>query len=221
MSVFQAFFDAGGDPNDARIRVLSMAGWVAPENRWRQLERAWIQVCKREGVNGLHMREFAHSTGEYAHWKGDEQRRARFLGDLAKVIHTYTNRDFSQTFFLDGYRAVDAQFEFHERVGHPYALCALRCISQVRDWMNKHPHDDIMFVFEKGDAHQAELIDLLKRDEVDLWIDPLFMEKRWTTAAGEIKTVPALECADFSAYEHHKTITDLRLKGKLKGRTSM
>ncbi len=157
MAVFVAYFDAGGDPEDPNIHVMSVAGWIAPEANWRRLERAWKKICDREGVSGLHMRKFAHSEGEYGAWLGNEPRRQKFLGDLAAVIHRHTNRDFSQDLFLDGYRAVDAQYEFHERVAHPYAIGAWLCISRVRRWMSeKHPHDDVLFVFEKGDAHQDE-----------------------------------------------------------------
>ncbi len=79
MTVFQAFFDAAGDPDDPNVHVFGLAGWIAPEARWRRLERAWKKVCDREGVTGLHMRDFAHSIGEYAGWKDDGDRRKQFF----------------------------------------------------------------------------------------------------------------------------------------------
>jgi hypothetical protein len=168
------------------------------------------------------MKEFAHSSGEYRDWKGDESRRKQFLSDLAKTVLRNTNRDFSLSAFLAGYRAVDAQFEFHERVGHLYGICAIQLIRHVQDWMAKtHPRDDVMFVFEKGDYRQEEVLLHLRRDKLDLGIEPIFMEKRWTDKRGVIHTVPALECADFLAYEHHKTMTDVYAKHKKKARGSM
>ncbi len=221
VAVFVAYFDAAGDSADPNIHVLSVAGWIAPQSKWRQLERAWSKVCEREGVSALHMKDFAHSTGEYSAWKGDEGRRQRFLSDLVKTVRRHTNRDFSQSAFLDGYRAADKKYEFHERVGHPYAICALMCINNVRDWMSKtHPKDDVLFVFEKGDRYQHELIQLLSRDKIDLGLDPQFIEKRWQDGSS-MGFTRALECADFLAYEHHKTLTDAYLKQKTKARTSM
>lgn len=220
MAVFVAYFDAAGDPKDPNIRVLSVAGWIATEAKWRRLERAWRRICLEAGVSGLHMNELAHFLGEYATWRDDEEKRANFLSDAVRTIHAHTNRDFSQSAYLDGYRAVDAQFEFSERMGHPYSLCALRCIQHVLAWMSrKHPNDDVLFVFEKGDAHQDEIALQLKRYEIDLGIEPIFMSKE--IAKGLVsRTVPALECADFLAYEHHKTLTDVYVKNKEKARTS-
>lgn len=221
MAVFVGYFDASGDLEDPSTHVLSVAGWIAPEAKWRRLERAWKKICDREGVSGLHMKEFAHFQGEYRDWKGDELRRQKFLSDLAGVIHSHTNRDFSQSLFLDGYRAIDAQFRFHEHVGHPYAIGAWRCISKVREWMaKKHPSDDVLFVFEKGDAHQEDLIRLLRVDNIDLGIEPQFMKKRWKVG-NVIRTVPALECADFMAYEQHKNLTDIYLKKRKRARGSL
>ena len=159
MAVFVAYFDASGDPDDPACRVLTVAGWIAPEAKWRRLERAWKAVCGREGVSGLHMKDFAHSRHEFTTWKGDEPRRQRFLSDLAQIIRHYTNREFSHSMFLDGYRAVNAQYELRERVGSPYALGAWLSISAVQDWMRKtHPDDDVLFVFEKGDGDEGAII---------------------------------------------------------------
>ena len=86
--------------------------------------------------------------------------------------------------FLDGYRAVDEQFEFHERIGHRFAICAVMCINAVNDWMVKtYPKDDVMFIFEKWDSYQGDLLDMLRRDKRKL--DPnaiVFMDKCWKTA---------------------------------------
>jgi len=60
-----------------------------------------------------------------------------------------------------------------------------------------------MFVFEKGDSFQDEIIQMLRRDKVDLGIDPMFISKRWIVG-DRVRVVRALECADFLAYKTHK-----------------
>lgn len=221
MAVFVAYFDAGGSTEDPNSRIISIAGWIATEARWRRLEKAWRTICDHEGVSGLHMKDFAHSRGEFQGWAGDETRRQRFLADLAAAIHRHTNRDFSCSLFLDGYRAVDEQYKFHEHVGHPYMIGGWACIQSVREWMAKtHPDDLTLFVFEKGDAHQSELLGLLKRDGIDLGHDPIFMKKRWKEG-GKSYTSPALECADYLAYEHVKNLTDIINGKRTKARGSL
>ena len=221
MAVFFAYFDASGDADDPACRVLSVAGWIAPETKWRRLEHAWKRVCDREGVSGLHMKDFAHSRREFEGWKCDEPRRQRFLGDLAKIIHHHTNREFSHTMFLDGYRAVNEQYELREHVGSPYAIGVWLSILAVQDWMKKtHPSDDVLFAFEKGDGDEGLITRQLKSDGIDLGVDPIFLKKHWSDDDGQIRTVPALECADFLAYEHAKGMTDVYLRHKTRARKS-
>src|SRR5688572_26733859 len=120
MAVFVACFDAGGSTEDKNAHVLSIAGWIAPESKWRRLESRWREILRRQGVTAFHMKDVAHHRGEFTSWKGDEDRRRRFLSDLAEAITHHTNRDFSVSMFLDGYREVERQFELSERIGHPY-----------------------------------------------------------------------------------------------------
>lgn len=77
-----------------------------------------------------------------------------------------------------------------------------------------------MFVFEKGDPHQDEIIQMLRRDRIDLGIDPIFAEKRWHVGES-IRVLRPLECADFLAYEHHKVLMDAYLRSKGTARTSL
>jgi hypothetical protein len=59
----------------------------------------------------------------------------------------------------------------------------------------------------------------LRRRNIDLDLKPQFVKKRWTVG-NIVRTLPALECADFLAYERHKGFTDLHLKAKTQSRTS-
>jgi hypothetical protein len=219
MPVSIAYFDAGGSAADPKSRVLSVAGYIATQERWDRLERDWIAVLEREQISIFHMKDVAHWRGEFRSWKDDEPRRQRFLNDLAAIIRRHTRREFSVSIFLDGYRAVDAAYRLHEEVGHPYMACAWLCISDVLAWAKEQrPLHEILFVFEKGDAHQAELTRLLRQSHVKLGEDPIFLDKN---AAGDGHGCVPLQCADFLAYEHAKNLTDIYLKGRTKARGSL
>lgn len=45
-----------------------------------------------EGVRELHMSKLAHFQGEYRPWKGDENRRIRFIKKIVAIIKKYTIR---------------------------------------------------------------------------------------------------------------------------------
>ena len=73
----------------------------------------------KEGITMFHMNKFAHSTGEFSRWKGDEDRRQRFLQKLKKIIKTKTHKGFSATLLLDSYQQVNRRVLLRERLGRP------------------------------------------------------------------------------------------------------
>ena len=78
--MFKAYFDASGHP--AEGKVVSVAGFVAEETQWQHFQRNWQNTLDDFGVQALHMREFAHSVGEFTEWKNDEPKRRDFLKRL-------------------------------------------------------------------------------------------------------------------------------------------
>src|SRR5258707_733544 len=63
-----------------------VAGWAAPVGFWDQAEIDWTLALAKFDVPYFHMREFAHSIGPFAKWKGKEGTRRRFLETLAEII---------------------------------------------------------------------------------------------------------------------------------------
>jgi hypothetical protein len=58
---------------------------------------------------------------------------------------------------LDHYDDVNGEFEL-DSLCKPYGLCACQVIRDVQLWMHsKHPSDDVLFVFERGDLDQGDL----------------------------------------------------------------
>lgn len=221
MAIFDTYFDAGASAEDPTCRVLSVAGYISTRAKWKILQREWQKVVDKEGVSALHMNDLAHSVHEFADWKGDEPRRQRFLAALAKIIKKRTHREFSCSVFLDGYRAVNACYELQETIGRPYVFAAWRAIDQAESWLKKRGDDSgSLYIFEKGDLGQVELIDHLKKMKVHLPVDPIFMEQSWIEE-GETFWSQELQTADFIAYEHSKNLTDVIVNSRSKARGSL
>lgn len=198
-----------------------MAG-IRTRAKWRRFEKEWQAILDREGVTALHMKEFAHSTGEFKAWKGDENRRRTFLADLARVIKRRTNRDFSISVFMDAYRAINSTYQFEEHVGNPYAFAAWQAILRVRRFLKRRHGDEgaSLYVFEKGDAGQSQLSEVLSKNGINLIVEPIFMEKSWQEDGAKRYSLP-LQAADYLAYESTKLITDLLQKAKSTARGSL
>lgn len=189
MAMFTTYFDASGSPDQGP--ALSVAGFVATAEQWIEFERNWKTALDAYGVSQLHMKEFAHSVGDFASWKGDEPRRQSFVKRLANVIKTRARYSVVSCVMLDHYRKVDEIYPLHE-MNKPFALAGITAIQKVKDWAKtrKIDEDEIAYVFEDGDKDKGDLIRCSERDHK---IIPVFMKKHQSTA---------FQAADLLAYEH-------------------
>jgi hypothetical protein len=195
--IWDCYFDTAGTESAANGTVLVTVGVVAERDKWTRFDRRWLRILEDEGVRGLHMREFAHSTGQYKAWKGDEPRRAAFLQALIGEIKRSINTGFVSGLVLPDYRTLDKQYRLTEAVGGPYSFAQAGTMARAFDWLwkRKHPGDGIGFFIEKGDAGQNALIPFMQRE----WdIEPLIVPR--VNTHGE--EITPFQVADFIAYEH-------------------
>jgi hypothetical protein len=179
-----------------------VAGFVAPNDQWAEFERNWNDCLKDFGVSALHMREFAHSRGEFSSWKGDEDKRRRFLGRLINIIQTRVWHSFASAVIMDDYRKVDSKYCLSE-FSRPFALAACTCLTKLNHWCKRWitPEDEIAIVFEDGDEDKGALIEAIKKH---FTITPTFLSKG--------KSV-AFQAADLLAYEHLSVNKKVKEKG--------
>ena len=188
-SDFSAYFDESGTKADTQAVVV--AGFIAPTEQWLAFERDWKSILSMFGVNSLHMRHFAHSTGEYVSWKGNESRRRDFLSRLIGTIKIRAHHSFACAVLMDAYRLADSKYKLHEVIT-PYTLAARTCVGKAYDWA-KHFNingDHIAFFFEDGSEDKS---DLMRRMERDGKRAPVFLTKNQSVV---------FQAADLLAYEH-------------------
>lgn len=193
MAMFTVYFDCSGHPNDTN--VLSVAGFVANSGQWIRFEKEWKKVLAVFGVSSLHMKNFAHSTGEFASWKGDETKRRAFLASLIRVLKKRARHSFVSSVYLPDYREIDAVHHIR-KVRSPLAMAGCSCIQKVQNWAlgNKFELSEMVYVFEDGDADKSNLF---QAAEHDLGVHPIFMKKEQSSA---------FQAADLLAYEHLKAV---------------
>jgi hypothetical protein len=139
------------------------------------------------------MRDFAHSTGEYKTWKGDNAKREKFLSALIRVIHKTARHSFASSLYLPDYRAIDNAHNIRA-LRTPFAFVGNTVLQNARNWAIESGLNvnDILFVFEDGDADRANFF---KAAINDVGITPQFMTKNQSAA---------FQAADLLAYEHLK-----------------
>jgi hypothetical protein len=188
MRVFTAYFDGSGSPDDTVAIVV--AGFVAPAEQWIEFKRNWNDCLRDFGVSSLHMRNFAHSRGEFATWKGNEDRRRGFLGRLISIIRVRVWHSFACAVVMEDYRSVDGKFCLSE-FSKPYALAGCTCLTKVERWKERFckSEDEVAVVFEDGDKDKGDLI----RAARSFSVSPSFLTKQGTVA---------FQAADLLAYEH-------------------
>ena len=116
---FIAYIDGSGDGTDPKTTVVSVGGYIAHESRWAEFERRWRAALDVNGVPALHMKEFAHSTGPFKDWKGNEPKRSSFLADLVAIINDCTIQTVSTTILMNAYRQVNDRYAIEEAFGGP------------------------------------------------------------------------------------------------------
>src|SRR5260370_3439454 len=127
-NVLTVYFDESGSPDDTKAVVV--AGFLASERQWIEFERNWTDALSHFGVSRVHMREFAHSLGEFKQWKGDENKRRKFLSRLISIIRTRASHSFADAVLMEDYRKVDQAYHLNE-IFKPYTIAARTCVTKA------------------------------------------------------------------------------------------
>jgi hypothetical protein len=179
------------------MRAMTFAGFVSRASKWDRFNREWSQILADEGVSSLHMTDFASSQGEYKSWKGNTDRRRRFIARLVSCIKRNTNKGFSSGIFIDDYNAINAEFMLAESMGQPYTLCGYSCLGALEKWaINKRTRKAAMLVaIEEGDEDQGELIQVAGSDG-------------FRVIALSKAEVPAFQAADLIGWKSRTVLQD-------------
>jgi hypothetical protein len=160
-----------------RTLALTMAGYVSDVTKWTKLEEHWQQILSAHNIMFFHMTDCVSFRGEFANWRDKPDVRKRVINDLTECARRFTNKRFSASVVIHDYNRVDAEYQLHEHIGHPYSLCGTSCIEHVRTWARNRSVEanDITFVFEAGDEHKGDFQEICQRR---FGIAPLFRLKK-------------------------------------------
>lgn len=204
VGMFQAYFDESGGADHGFITVC---GWVASVERWRQFESDWKAMLAQFDVPYFHLKELSQCRGPYSKWFGQKsaERDALFV-EAARIIRGTVERAFLCAVWYNAFLKVNERFYLKKHQRSPYAIAGRFCIARANDYVQGQGRTlrDIVYVFEDGGPDVGGLVDLVKRSDLKL---PSFESSRDT--ANQFATVQ-LQAADYLAYELRKAVVDHR-----------
>lgn len=206
MFAFTGYFDASGG-KDAEI--TSVAGWMATIGEWEHFETDWRILLAKYDLPYFHMKEFAHSTGPFKDWKGEDNKRQNFMRLAVDVIRSRVHWGVACGVEHDVFKKVNAEYRLAEAVGNEYSFAARDCMAQANKWVRKvQTGIQVNYVFDEGDRGAGRLVDIVQRHNLAIPNDdrrqlsiPIFKPSR---DKGERKGLVPLQAADFAAYEYLK-----------------
>jgi hypothetical protein len=87
MVVVTSYMNETGHSDEPDFRFAGRAGFVAPVDAWEKLGSAWQEILDIFHLKEpFHMKDFAHSAGQFKDWKGKETKRQLLFGSLVRVI---------------------------------------------------------------------------------------------------------------------------------------
>jgi len=156
--MFTSYFDASGTK---RASVLTVAGFISRVGKWDRFNDQWSAILASEGVPSFHMTDFVSSKKVFSGWKGQTERRKKFVANLADCIRKNTNKGFGHSVVISDFDEINEGFMLREHAGTPFVMSVRTCLGGVKKWAlkKKVPTDHILVMVEKGDEDQGELVD--------------------------------------------------------------
>lgn len=126
MLKLEGYFDESGHADDPEANVVGMAGFVAPLGAWTNFEDQWKNALTVAGLkDSFHMKDFAHSQGQFTSWKGDEKKRRLFFRRLIEIIAETKATPIGAAVLLSSFASLTPtqQSQFVD----PYYICFQTC----------------------------------------------------------------------------------------------
>jgi hypothetical protein len=184
MTEYSLYLDDSGHPKDQPYVVV--AGFVASESQWLSFAPVWKAALAKYGLgDAFHMTDFSSNR------KFSQLRREQILGELRRIIRSYTVAAFASAVVMVDYRRVNDLFTLEETLGAPYALVVREITRQLNAWQKEvfESEDRLLLFVEEGTLHFGDLEQIAKRDGLP-----------YPTRVP--KSLPAVQPADMLGWEY-------------------
>jgi len=210
MAVFSAYFDESKSaPNiSAHVNIMCVAGYVSRIGGWRTFEDRWREFLKKHEIEYLHMNELFAFRGQFARFQ-DQASLIALLKDAVSVIRcdtaslrTYDLKDVSCIVYVDHLQRINRELG----VGlDPYAVAVAVCRYQLFLECS-YPVEMIVDHFKgcsKKLRWSEEYLESYQRGG-ELCVERISAVPSRVPS----KELPALQAADFAAWEMRRYFSE-------------
>jgi len=197
-----SFMDETGHADDPTLHFAGMAGFVAPLGNWEVFEERWNSALKNAGLTEpFHMKEFAHSVGQFESWKGKEELRQLFFGHLIKIIQDTQADPVGVAISVNDFNSLtpSQQSSFG---GDPYYIAFQKCTRGAASsalFEAKEEQVAMVFAFQGEFGNRAEQLWYAMQKSPK--VEDIIKERMGSYASCTPKKMCQLQAADLFAYE--------------------
>lgn len=161
--MLEAYFDESGTHGE-KSGVVTVAGFVAQQEKWAAFAVEWREFLRREGVNCFHRAHLESFAGEFGRDKGwDEERRNRVVNEAQALIGKYVYLGIAHSVIKADYDEVMTG-EVRRKLGAKYyTFCAQACMRKIAAWAMSFHNEAINYFFEAGAKGEGELAQMMGR----------------------------------------------------------
>jgi hypothetical protein len=205
--MLKGYFDDSGKWLDPAEIVVVVAGAIAEVDQWEVLDAQWRLVLNQFQVSELHMKDFAHSRGEYDGW--DEPKRRDFIAQLLSLTAIHIIKPLGALLPKDHFEELPLEHR-GKWLGDSYFVCLWDTIVMSVDAAAELYDQDLKIVCDVQPKfqHNAEQV----YSACKKYLSNRARLKSFSFASS--KDFPGLQLADLIAYEGLQ-LQRSRLRGTL------
>jgi hypothetical protein len=196
--VLTAYFDESGSKSTS---LVTIAGYIADERRWKRFEREWASTLKEYDVQYLHMKEYAHRRGEFKGWP--ERKRRALMSKLVWIIKSNVKFRVGVVVPCEAYKLIVGLLDPNDTRLSPFWHCFQYCLRGVVEYCQKHKiTDDIALVFDENNEsskHATGFYTAFKQSP-----NVPNRNQLVSLSFADDKKLTPLQAADLLAYEFNK-----------------
>lgn len=206
MAAIKGYFD----DSQTTGQVWAIAGYVGGDHRWEAYEDKWQATLDTHEVPYFHMKEMADPNGVYGKWhppKEHEAEKAAFFRDLTGALRYTRLQAFTSIVRIPDLDRFNAKFGLKLE---PYPMAAFGCMVTLANEFGDEP---LELFFDHVEKVKSKLVKAEEYAASDTHYAGAF-KQMITTGLPEgmtFKKIPALQAADFGAWEirkHHLQLSD-------------
>jgi hypothetical protein len=206
------------DDSQATGDLWVVAGYLGYANQWDYFEELWGAALRKHDVPYFHMREMSKPSGAFAKWLPPEQHQPEviaFFTELVSAIRKSGLHMVSSAVWISDLERFNSETSLALQ---PYPLAAYACMSLAAARYDNLP---VTAIFDRVEKVDSKLITARSYADSDRHIFPKICDYVATTPLQKPFTsrdVPALQAADFMAWELRKAHLNMKIWQQLPDR---